>query len=91
MLDPKILRGDLERVAEQLQIKKFDLDTEAFGRLEERRKELQVSTQNLQNERNTRSKAIGNAKAKGEDIQPLLAEVDDLGEQLGLAVRVDRA
>ena len=82
MLDPKILRGDLERVAEKLQIKKFDLDAARFDGLEERRKSLQVSTQNLQSERNSRSKAIGEAKARGEDIQPLLDDVASLGDQL---------
>jgi len=59
-----------------------ELDAPAFKRLEERRKSLQVSTQNLQNASNTRSRAIGAAKSRGEDIQPLLAEVADLGEQL---------
>jgi seryl-tRNA synthetase len=55
--------------------------------LETRRKEIQVSTQELQNQRNTRSKAIGKAKAAGEDIAPLLAEVADLGDQLKAATR----
>ena len=82
MLDPKTLRGDLETVAEKLQIKKFDLDVTRFDGLEERRKSLQVSTQELQSERNSRSKAIGEAKARGEDIQPLLDEVANLGDQL---------
>ena len=72
MLDPKLLRTDLDQVADRLQIKKFTLDTEAFNQLEERRKSLQISTQKLQNERNTRSKAIGAAKSRGEEIQPLL-------------------
>ena len=82
MLNPRLLRSDLDQVAERLRIKKFDLDTGTFNQLEERRKTLQVSTQNLQNERNTRSKAIGAAKSRGEDIQPLLDEVADLGDQL---------
>ena len=85
MLDPKLLRSDLDRVADKLRIKKYDLDTETFNRLEERRKSLQVDTQNLQNERNTRSKAIGAAKSKGEDIQPLLDEVAELGDRLKAA------
>ncbi|MGD2173379.1 MAG: serine--tRNA ligase [Gammaproteobacteria bacterium] len=82
MLDPKLLRSDLDRVADKLRIKKYDLDTGTFNKLEERRKSLQVDTQNLQNERNTRSKAIGAAKSKGEDIQPLLDEVAELGDRL---------
>lgn len=82
MLDPKRLRTELDEVASQLARRGFRLDVEAIRALEERRKALQVETQNLQNTRNSRSKAIGQAKAKGEDIQPLLAEVADLGDSL---------
>ena len=85
MLDSKILRTDLDRVVEKLKVKNFTFDVTAFSELEERRKSLQVSTQNLQSERNSRSKAIGEAKAKGDDIQPLLDEVADLGDQLKAA------
>lgn len=85
MLDSKLLRTDLDRVVEKLKVKNFTFDVAAFSELEERRKSLQVSTQNLQSERNSRSKAIGEAKAKGDDIQPLLDEVADLGEQLKAA------
>jgi seryl-tRNA synthetase len=85
MLDSKILRSDLDSVAAKLQVKNFDLDVAAFSQLEEQRKNLQVSTQNLQSERNSRSKAIGDAKAKGDDIQPLLNDVASLGEQLKTA------
>ena len=82
MLDPKLLRSDLESVAAKLERRGFNLDTAALSALEEKRKTLQVETQNLQNERNTRSKSIGKAKAQGEDIQPLLDEVAELGEKL---------
>ncbi len=82
MLDPKRLRTELDEVAAQLARRGFQLDMENIRALEERRKTLQVDTQNLQNARNSRSKAIGQAKASGEDIQPLLAEVADLGERL---------
>ncbi|ODC03738.1 serine--tRNA ligase [Terasakiispira papahanaumokuakeensis] len=82
MLDPKLLRNDLDRVAELLAKRGFNLDKTAFNTLEEKRRELQTATESLQNERNTRSKAIGKAKASGEDIQPLLDEVADLGSQL---------
>ena len=85
MLDSKILRTDLDRVVEKLKVKNFTFDVAAFSELEERRKSLQVSTQNLQSERNSRSRAIGEAKAKGDDIQPLLDEVADLGDQLKAA------
>ena len=82
MLDPRLLRQDLAAVAAQLKRRGFTLDVDAIGALEERRKRLQVDTQQLRNERNTRSKAIGQAKAKGEDIAPLLAEVGRLGDEL---------
>ena len=82
MLDPKLLRSDLETVVEQLRIKKYDFDTELFNTLEQQRKSLQVDTQQLQSERNSKSKAIGKAKALGEDIQPLLEEVGTLGDKL---------
>ena len=60
----------------------FTLDVDAFTELDSKRKQLQVETQDLQNERNARSKLIGKAKAQGEDIAPLLAEVGSLGEKL---------
>lgn len=85
MLDPKRLRTELEEVAAQLARRGFALDVEKIRALEERRKNLQVATQTLQNERNTRSKSIGHAKARGEDIQPLLAEVASLGDSLKAA------
>ena len=85
MLDPKLLRGDLDQVVELLKIKNFDFDADEFRKLEEERKRLQVSTQNLQGERNSRSRAIGDAKGRGEDIQPLLNEVASLGDQLKVA------
>ncbi len=85
MLDPRLFRSDLEYVQQQLARRGFDFDAGAYQILEDRRKEIQVKTQELQNERNTRSKAIGQAKAKGEDIQPLLDEVQNLGDQLKAA------
>ena len=85
MIDPKLLRNDLEAVAANLKRRNFVLDTEAFSRLEEQRREAQVEAQRLQNERNSRSKAIGKAKAAGEDIQPLLDEVASLGDALDAA------
>lgn len=82
MLDPKLLRSDLSAVAQNLEKRGFSLDTERFEKLENSRRQLQISTQELQNERNSKSKAIGQAKAKGEDIQPLLDSVADLGDKL---------
>jgi len=85
MLDIKLLRNDIKAVAKQLARRGFELDVDKFQALEDKRKTLQTATQDLQNQRNTRSRAIGQAKAKGEDIQPLLAEVADLGDQLKAA------
>ncbi len=82
MLDPRLLRTELDRVAAALRRRGFELDTARLAGLEERRKALQVQTQELQNERNTRSKAIGRAKAAGEDIGPLREAVSRLGERL---------
>jgi seryl-tRNA synthetase len=82
MLDPKLIRNDAEAVASRLKIKKYSLDVAAFEALEEKRKTLQVETENLQSERNARSKGIGKAKAAGEDIAPLIAEMDQMGAQL---------
>jgi seryl-tRNA synthetase len=82
MLDPKLLRGDLEGVAETLARRGFQLDIGRVADLESRRKALQVEAQELQNERNTKSKAIGRTKAAGGDIQPLLDEVATLGDRL---------
>jgi len=85
MLDAKQLRTDLDNIATQLSKRGFTLDTATLNALEEQRKAIQVKTQELQNERNTRSKSIGQAKARGEDIAPLLAAVSQLGNDLDAA------
>ncbi|QOC21658.1 serine--tRNA ligase [Wenzhouxiangella sp. AB-CW3] len=85
MLDPQQLRNDLEHVAGRLATRGYHLDIENYAALEARRKELQTKTEELQAERNTRSKSIGQAKAQGEDIEPLLAEVGRLGDDLKAA------
>jgi seryl-tRNA synthetase len=82
MIDPKLLRQDTEAVAANLARRGFEFDTGTYLALEERRKSLQVETEELRNERNTSSKNIGNAKAQGEDIAPLLEAVKDLGDKL---------
>jgi len=82
MLDPQLLRQQLNETAKQLSRRGFQLETQALSDLEAKRKTVQAETQRLQNERNSRSKAIGQAKAKGEDIAPLLAEVGTLGDRL---------
>lgn len=82
MLDPAWLRKDPEAVAQKLALRGYELDVEAFKRVDAERKSLQVSTQTLQSERNARSKAIGAAKQAGEDIAPLTAEVGRIGDEL---------
>ena len=82
MLDVQLLRKDLDNVADRLRTRGFLFDTRRYQDLELRRKDLQVETQALQNERNKRSRSIGQAKAGGEDIAPLLAKVNALGDAL---------
>ncbi|WP_333797730.1 serine--tRNA ligase [Rheinheimera sp.] len=85
MLDSKYLRSELTQTAERLASRGFVLDVAQISALEEQRRELQVATQELQNQRNSKSKNIGQAKARGEDIAPLLAEVEGLGAELDAA------
>ena len=85
MLDPKCFRQDLEQTAQQLQCRGYVLDVKRIAELEDQRKQIQINTQDLQTERNSKSKKIGQAKAKGEDIQPLLDEVAHLGDALKTA------
>jgi seryl-tRNA synthetase len=82
MLDPRLLRTDLEHTARALARRGFALDTTAIAALEEQRKAVQVRTQQYQNERNVKSKAIGQAKARGEDIKPIMDEVARIGDSL---------
>ena len=82
MIDPKLLRQSAADVAANLARRGFDFDVDAYQALEERRKALQVETEQLQSERNASAKRIGKAKAEGEDIEPLLSAVKDLGDRL---------
>jgi len=82
MLDPKLLRDDLKTLAAALAKRGFELDSAKLEALEQQRKQLQVATQDLQNQRNQRSKAIGQAKAKGEDTTAIMAEVQQIGQDL---------
>jgi seryl-tRNA synthetase len=85
VLDPKLLRTEPERVAANLARRGFTLDLPALAALEARRKDVQVRTDQLRSERNARSKAIGMAKGKGEDVAPLMAQVEQLGADLAAA------
>jgi len=82
VIDPKLLRTDPHAVAKNLARRGFALDVAALAAIEERRKAVQIRTDALRNERNTRSKAIGIAKGRGEDVAPLLKEVEHLGVEL---------
>ena len=82
MLDSKYLRQDVEQTAARLAARGYELDVAKVTELEEQRKTLQVKTQELQSQRNASAKAIGQAKAKGEDAQPLLDAVANLGSEL---------
>ena len=82
MLDSKLLRTQPQAIAERLAARGYTLDVARLESLETQRKEVQVRTEELQAERNSRSKSIGQAKARGEDIAPLLAQVEQLGGEL---------
>ena len=82
MLDPRLLRQDPEAIARRLKTKGYDFDTSHFRSLEAERAAIQRHTEELQHERNQKSKAIGKAKGRGEDIAPLVAEVSGLGDRL---------
>jgi seryl-tRNA synthetase len=85
MLESKLLRGNIDFVVEQLKRRNFSFDVDEYNELENQRKITQVQTQELQNLRNTKSKSIGQAKASGENIEPLLEEVSELGDKLNSA------
>jgi seryl-tRNA synthetase len=82
MLDIQALRNDLDSVVAQLQKRGFAFDADKFTALEQERKAVQTRTQDLQAKRNNTSKQIGMAKAKGEDVSAIMAEVAGLGDQL---------
>jgi seryl-tRNA synthetase len=82
MLDPNLIRKELATTAAALATRGATLDVSAMSALEARRKEVQVRTQALQHQRTQRSKSIGQAKAAGEDIEPLRAEVASLGDEV---------
>jgi seryl-tRNA synthetase len=82
MIDQKLLRQSAEEVADNLARRGHEFDANAYLTLEEQRKTLQVDTEGLRNERNTSAKKIGKAKAAGDDVEPLLAAVKDLGDRL---------
>lgn len=84
MLDPKYFREELDVAAKNLAKRGFKLDVEKIAALEQQRKALQIEMQNLQNAKNTHAKTIGQAKAQGKDIAPLLAEVKDFGDKLAV-------
>ena len=82
MLDQKLLRNNLQEVADKLAKKGFKLDVVKLNSLEESRKQLQIETENLQSERNSKSKEIGKLKAQGQDITGIMAAVSAFGTQL---------
>lgn len=82
MIDQKLLRRSAEEVADNLARRGHEFDADAYLALEEQRRTLQVDTEGLRNERNTSAKNIGKAKATGDDVEPLLAAVKDLGDRL---------
>ncbi|MBN8797961.1 MAG: serine--tRNA ligase, partial [Stenotrophomonas nitritireducens] len=83
MLDPALLRQQPAELAQRLRdTRGYELDVAAIESLEADRKRIQVRTQELQSLRNSRSKAIGQAKAKGEDVSAIMAEVAGFADEL---------
>ncbi len=82
MLDPQLLRNDIEATAQALKDRGYDLDVAAWNELEQKRKHFQVLQEQLQNKRTVVSKSIGQAKAKGEDAQPFFDQVKTIGQEL---------
>jgi len=82
VIDPKLIRSDLNNVVKRLNTRGYVLDTDSVNRLEARRKEVQVRTQELQSRRNASAKEIGKVKAAGQDAAPLLAAVANFGDEL---------
>ena len=85
MLDPNLLRNEIDAVVAALKIKGFELDAQAYQSLETQRKSLQVQSEELQAKRNARSKEIGKTKAQGGDVDALMAEVASFADQLKMA------
>lgn len=85
MLDPKLLRSDPDAVAANLARRGFKLDVAQLSSLEEARKKWQMRADELRNEKNVHAKTVGKAKAQGQDIAPLLQQVESLGSQLAAA------
>lgn len=90
MLDPKLLRNELDLVAERLSVRNMVLDTAAIRALEEKRKTLQTETEKLQSERNAGSKKIGEAKKNGEDVSTIMSGMNAIGDRLkGVQAELD--
>ncbi len=81
MIDPRLLRRDIDAIAERLAVRGFALDVERFREIDERRRRFQTEAERLQHERNTASRQIGQARSAGEDIAPLVAAVGELGSR----------
>ena len=82
MLDPKLIRNELGVVAKRLKVKNFELNVEQLKEWEGARKDLQLDTEKLQNERNSKSKLIGEIKSQGKDVSALLTDMEDLKSSL---------
>ncbi|MBX2849255.1 MAG: serine--tRNA ligase [Acidiferrobacterales bacterium] len=82
MLDPQLLRNDIQSVVERLKVKGYTFDVDAFQSLESQRKNLQVEVEDFQAKRNSRSKLIGKTKAEGGDVDALMKEVASFADQL---------
>ena len=82
MIDPRLFRDEIDLVVSELAKRGESVNKEEYLQLESERRSLQMEVESLQSERNSSAKSIGKAKAQGDDIEPLLAAVADLGEKL---------
>lgn len=82
MLDPKLIRNELKKIVAKLTTRGITIDTDKIFSLEEQRKTVQTKLQALQNERNANAKKVGQAKAKGEDVEAILKQTKNLSDEL---------
>lgn len=85
MIDPQLLRNDIDAVATALKVKGHHLDVSAYQALEAKRKSLQIESEDLQAKRNARSKEIGKTKAQGGDVEALMADVNSFADRMKAA------
>lgn len=85
MLDPKLLRTDLVALKDKLATRGYELDVAFWTDVENKRKELQVYTEELQSQKNAGAKKIGELKRSGGNADELLAQMQKLSDEMKAA------